>query len=140
MEKKDLKKRQTTWTCKHNCNIESTTCKHIESLIAVTNGKMSREFREKLQMRNLVEQRIEHQDDYELHYVDTRQALINFGLSKYDTELLMDKFVDRLSLQEMAKTRGYRTHGGVLARLNKVLDSVKSNNELKSLLRGRSEN
>ena len=136
MENRGLKRE---WICNHGCIIDKKPCKHIEAYIAITNGSMSREFILKLQQYEINEERIEAQDTYEEKHNRSKKELINAGLSKENASIIMERFVDKLSLKEIAHLHGFAGKQSVQNALINILKTLKTNDKLKKALRGLNE-
>lgn len=115
MAEKHSKKKLTTWVCNFGCDITRNTCKHIEAAIApdVGNGTMSMKLRQDIETDKITEDPIIDQLEYEAQYRRLEKSLAKMGIESFRAELLMDRYVDRLSLAEIAKNRGYLNHNEV---------------------------
>ncbi len=132
MEKKVSNKE---WGCNHGCIVDKKPCKHIEAYIAITNGSMSREFVLKLTQVNINEEPIGQQEDYEEKHKKTLLALISAGLSKRNADIIMERFVDKLSLKEIASSQGFAGKQSVQNAIGSILKGLKSNEKLKQILK-----
>ena len=128
MAPKHYKKKLMTWGCDQGCDISRKPCKHIESAIApdIGNGTMSMKLRQDIETDKITEDPIMDQLEYEMQYRRLEGALAKMGLESFRAELLMDRFVDKLSLSEIAKNRGYLNHNEVNRLVKDTLIKLRS--------------
>lgn len=69
-------------------------------------------------------------------YNDIDRRLVEYGLPEYEIELLLDRYVSKLSLREIAKIHGY-VHPQIVERLlRQVTERLNKSDNFKKFLKG----
>ena len=123
MEKNVLKKRSKVWKCPKKCQISDRPCKHLEALLpSMGQGKLSESKTEEYD--DSVSIAVDSYEDTPEFYQKIEQKLGEQGLRNYEIDLIMDRFISKLTLKEIAKKHGYLstyTVKELLIKLTKVL-------------------
>lgn len=102
------KKKQAKWGCSHGCDVSKKTCKHIEAKLPQPyRGSLCRETKEAYQYDRMEVNAQGDVQEYERRARKLEAILEDLGMEGFRAELLMDRFVDNMSIAEIVKFRGY---------------------------------
>lgn len=121
MEKKLLKKKSTTWKCPKNCELKNKPCKHLESLLPqMGDGSISKSTAKAYQGTKII---LDEENLGSLKVYDRiERKLASKGFKDYEINLIMDRFVSKLTIGEITDKHGYLSSYTVRNLLSKLTD------------------
>lgn len=118
----DLKKKSKTWSCKEGCLQGKRPCKHLEKLLPDPNkGAIGPVIKDGLQT-------LQESDTFNFEEKAglLEKKLLSTGLEKFRVDIIMDRFISRFTLAEIAERRGYVSSSAVQYLLKSSLVYLKS--------------
>lgn len=115
MGKRRSKKSLKKWECSEGCDISKNICPHIEKKLPQIVNTLSRARLTDYYVS------VEDTDSHESDWLRLRSDLRTMGLRGEDCELVLDRYVSGLSLEELAK----KYHFVSVSRLRYYLDNLK---------------
>ncbi len=102
MAKKGSKKNLKSWECEYGCDVSGTICKHLEDKLRPRKS-MS------LKKRHVSEYILYHGDNsfYEQQMKDLEAKLLAKSMPPWAIELAIDRFVSKLTIDEIIAKYGY---------------------------------
>jgi hypothetical protein len=124
VENKPLKKKSKTWRCPKKCKLGDKPCRHLEKLLpSLDRGKLSGAV---LTEYRYVSENTEVSVDFSPEfYAKIERGLASRGFRDYEINLIMDRFVSRMTIGEITEKHNYLSSGTVsalLAKLTKVIN------------------
>ena len=117
-EKKASSKSSKRWVCPENCLLTNTPCIHLRKLLPW-------DPKDTMNVKRLAHE-LWHQlpENTEKNIDNLKLALKRLNFDGEETDLLIDKYVSNLSLDEIARDRGYSSVGGLHRRLSRLVKQL----------------
>ena len=121
VDRMHLKKKSKVWTCKHGCTVDKAPCTHLEKLLPKprNNNAVSKKNSDKVMPE-------EPRFNFEQKCKELEEKLRTVGLESFRIELIMDRYISRLTLAEIAEKQGYVNGSAVQYLIKQTLQMLKN--------------
>lgn len=121
MDKKNSKEK--CWSCFHGCEKSDKPCKHLERLLDNPNkGTLS------FQFMNENKESVQSTPDFKtLNDGSLEAKLATLGLTHWEIEIILDRFISNLSFEDIALNHGYQNRKSISRVLTNSLNKLKQN-------------